>query len=281
MLRLAAEIIQILVVARKSTRAIHELSKQSWQGEATNRATALEIALRCREAIGCQDVIIWQVEEGQQGSNLVTLASTAGQQPLDMPIGTGLAGRCATGSQVIEIDDLLDDEEVRKIAPGGSRHPAAVLDKGWRSAMFVPLDIGGEIVGVLGVYISRPFGWNELDRHIAQAFAERLCAGYVHMRRLEQLTDLERRVALEAPAMEAAMLAMERVHDANNSLVFAQDRLSEIAGLFTHEKRSRVYRSAIEASGHVRKAYSLTKRLADYATTKSYHFKECSLRQIY
>ena len=67
------------------------------------------------------------------------------------------------------------------------------------------------------------------DNHILLAFASRLSAGYAHLERIKQLTEMEKKLEMEAPSIEAGMLAMENVHDSVNLLVDAQDSLTLIA----------------------------------------------------
>jgi len=78
---------------------------------------------------------------------------------------------------------------------------------------------------------------------------------------MEELTEMERRITLEAPAIETGILAMERVHDVDNQLILAQSRLSDISSLLKHTKVSPVNNLALAASGHVDQAHIVVKRL--------------------
>ena len=86
-----------------------------------------------------------------------------------------------------------------------------MTDRHHRNAQ--PLDIGGRNAGVLAAYAYRPRAFSKLDVLIARAVAQRFCAGYVHIDRMVKLSEMEKKLAMEAPAIESGMLAMERIHD--------------------------------------------------------------------
>lgn len=248
----------------KAREAIRHLAEPVWISESTTQQTALAAAIACREALACSAVLVWELDERKSPATLRMLAAAGcDDHPLEMRKGRGLAGRCALDNRLVIVTDLLDNSAVESIAPGGVEHPTVVAQQGWRSAIFVPLDIGGTTAGVMGAYGPRPRGFSTLDANIAASFAQRLTAGYVHLRRLNELTEMERRITLEAPAIEAGMLAMERVHDIDNKLILAQGKLSEITSRYRHDPQSWVNKAALAAGAYVYEAGQLVKALVD------------------
>jgi signal transduction histidine kinase len=280
-LEYAANFLALTARSEIACNAIEQLSKPTWIAASTSKRTATEVAESCLAALACSAIIIWELNEIGQTLRTMALAGNAGPNlDVDMRLGNGLAGRCALDNNVIVVDDLLDAEQLHREGLPDVRHPAVVRQRGWRSAIFVPLDIGGRNAGVLAAYAPRPRGFSVLDRNIALAFAQRLCAGYVHAQRIEHLTDMERKLSLEAPAIEAGIIAMERVHDADNHLILAQSQLSTITSRFRHDKAHPVNQAAHAASQHVDEAHKTIKVLVRRAKVKNLVFTLTDLKVL-
>jgi signal transduction histidine kinase len=268
----AATLIVLAVRAAVASSAIRLMATPVWGSASTTEAYAHDVASTCVKALGCAGVLIWEVKA--QTGNLKTLAAVKGPgngRPIpatDMPVGKGIAGHCAEDNATIVIDDLLDADELSTKGYPHPQHPDIVRQEGWRSAILVPLDIGGRAAGVLAAYAIRPRAFFQLDVTIASAVAQRFCAGYVHIDRMARLSEMEAKLALEASAIEAGMLAMERVHDAANALLLAQGALSEITGRFRHDLQHPVYKSAAAAGSYVDRANKTIKAIVNRAKTK-------------
>jgi signal transduction histidine kinase len=226
-LEYVAKYVALAVRAEKACAAVEQLSESALIMPATTREIAQKIACSCRKALAASAVIVWVVDRVK--STLRTFATNsepAGTLKVDMGLGEGLAGRCAKEGRKLVVRDLLDASELSAKNAGCLHHPAVVQQHGWRAAMMAPLDIGGEAAGVIAAYGPRASGFSKIDLDILCAFANRLSAGYANAERISHLTEMERRLDLEAPAIDAGRLAMENVHDAVNQLVHAQNYLS-------------------------------------------------------
>src|SRR6185369_8278554 len=250
--------------------ALEYLSLPIWAATATTKETAVQAADLCLHALVCSDVIIWEVDTINQKLKTIAVAGRNGSTLfVDLNVGKGLGGHCSLNNTPILIDDLLDVEEIKRKNLPPPTHPELISRQGWRSAIYIPLDIGGRNAGVLAAFAIRPRAFSQMDCNIALAFAQRLCATYVHIERLRELSDMEQRITIEAPAIEAGIMAMERVHDADNSLTLAQSRLSDIVTRYKHDKHHPVHEAAFAASAHIDSAHKLMKRIVKRAKTKT------------
>jgi signal transduction histidine kinase len=146
------------------------------------------------------------------------------------------------------LDDLLDEQELHNYEIEALQFPEVANQHGLRSAIYVPLDIGQEIIGVMAVYSDRPKGFSKFEKDITVTFAKRLAATYAHVRRIEELSEMERRLNIEAPAIQAGWLAVERVHDVLDNLLIAQSSLSDIALRYRYDRNNIIHKKALEAS---------------------------------
>ncbi len=262
----AAMLIATAARAEVTTQAIEMLAKPVWHAATTTKDTAKEVSNGCREALACSAVYVWEL----QRASLRHLAGSGSASDLrmDMHTGVGLAGQCAARGETLLVDDLLNLDDLKRRNFAMPHHLQVARDRGWRAAIFLPLDVGGRIAGVLAAYAVRPRGFCSLDVNITSAFAQRLCAGYVHAEKLERLMDMERRLELEAPTIEAGMQAMERVHDADNNLILAQSLLSTVSKTVGADKHSSTYKQILSVSGHVDEAHKTIKSLVRRAKVK-------------
>lgn len=141
----AAGVVALAVRAEKACQAISDLARAVWMGASTTMKAAQEVAEACRAALSCMAVIIWQMDPDAQ--LLKTLAAVGNAGPglrVDLHRGEGVAGKCAEDDKVIVVDDLCNPDELGALGIERLGHIDMVKAKGWRSAIFVPLDIGGE-----------------------------------------------------------------------------------------------------------------------------------------
>ena len=264
----AAHLTSLAVRAAKSARSLDLLSKPIWPEQTSTVEKATQAAESCLLALGCKAAVVWIIDRTRQPATLATLAAVgnvAQDLSFDMQLGVGAAGVVALNNQVVVIDDLLDTEELARHGISGIRHQGVVRRLQWRSAIMVPLDIGGQTAGVFSVYGERVRAFSGPDQNTVLAFAQRLAAGYTHAARISELTEMERRIALEAAAIETGILAVEHVHDAHNSLGIAQAYAGLIKDRFSHTPESNVYKHAQAVSRNVDDALRLTKILRDGA----------------
>jgi signal transduction histidine kinase len=261
--------------------ALEQLSQPIWVAASTTKESADQVARLCLRALACADVIIWELNPVDDTLRTLAVAGEAGSNLIvDLHVGAGLAGTCAQDNQPVLIDDLLDVKQIEEDGYPAPTHPQLIIKNGWRAAMYLPLDIGGRNAGVMAAFALRPRAFSSLDCNIAMAFAQRLCASYVHIERFKQLKEMEDRISIEAPAIEAGIMAMERVHDADNSLLLAQSHLSEIVTRFKQDKKHPVHLSAEAASGHVDAAHKSIKRLVQRAKITKPHLVERELKPL-
>jgi len=264
----AVRLFSVILRSEIAWNALRELAIPIWRTISTPQKTALAIANSCRQSLACKAVVVW--ESHQQSHVLKTLSvsgSTTALQ-LDMHLGSGIAGTCAVDSKIVVVDDLQDVELLRQMGLPPPAQPELIAKQGWKSGIFVPLDVGDRIAGVLAAFAARTRAFAEIDQKIAETFAQRLCSCYVFGERLQELIDMENRVAKEAPAIEAGIQAMERIHDADNSIFLAQSQLSNITARFRHLPKNPINQAAIAASGHIDSAHKVIRSLVRRAKIK-------------
>lgn len=244
-----------LALAIKSEKAYHAiecLAKSAGITSTTSPEIAQRLSQECRKALSCDTVIVWVFDNTIQTLRTTAFASDPpGMLKVDMKPSQGLVGKCFTSYKTIMVDDLLDPASLRPSGVEKLHHLELVQQRRWRSTIIVPLDIGGQAAGVMAAYGTRPRGFSSIDLQILLAFANRLSAGYAHSERLKQLSEMEQKLEIEAPSIEAGMLAMENVHDSVNSLTLAQDQLARILTVLLDDKFSVVYRELRSALGLV------------------------------
>lgn len=277
----AVDCIALLGRSERAISALRILSRSAWLKANTTMETAVNIAEGCREALSCSAVIVWKSDQDRRTlKTLASVGNTRGDLNFDMVIGRGVAGKCAQDSRTIIIDDLQDHKELSEHGIENVEHPGEVKRLGWHSAIFVPLDIGTESIGVVSAYGPRPRGFSALDSNVVEAFAQRLCSGYVHVRRVEELSEMERRISMEAPTIEAGILAMERVHDIDNQLLLAQGQLSEITSRFRHDETHPVRKAALAASNYVDEAHKTVKAFVRRSRLKKVVLSQCDVSAL-
>jgi signal transduction histidine kinase len=267
----------------KADFALTQLSKAAWIAETTTVETAKNIANSSRKALACSAVVVWKLNHQKRRLETIAFAGGPGkilQVDMMVKIGQGVAGKCVLDDKCIVIDDLLDKTELNNKGIDSVQHPGIVKDQGWRSAVFVPLDIGGQVAGVLAAYGTRTRGFSELDKTIAIAFAQRLCAGYVHAQRIEQLSEMERRISKEAPAIEAGILAMEGIHDADDQLFQARAQIDDIVERYKDEKNHPIYKAANQARHNIDRAKRLMTELRKRSRIRKLNLSRIDLKVL-
>ncbi len=275
---IAAQIFALSIHSEKSVNALKHLGEKAWiQGDSLKK-TAGYIASACKEAISCADVVVWEADSTHK--KLRTLACTS-EMNVDMHYSEGIAGYAVSNDELIVIDDLLNDDEVRKYAKKGLAHKEVVQELGWKTGMFVPLDIGGEIAGLMGIYGERTYGMNALDRLIALAFAQRLAASYIHIRRLNELSELERKFNNMAPTIQTSMEAMENIHDAMNGLLVAINDIGYIEEQYKDNKKDSTYVHALAARKQIERAQKIAQKIGRSSRSfDSLRLGKCNIRNL-
>ena len=264
-----ANFISLVTCATKSYHAIELFSKDIWMYEKTTKKSAEGVANWCLEALGCKAVIIWEADHSSRPPMLSTLISRGNCGPnlsVDVPISpASIAGSCASSCKIITIDDFDDVILGRVTEFGRIRHPELVKAMGWKSGFFAPLDVGGQMAGVIAVYAERKNAFSAIDKNIVLSFAQRLTAGYTHISRLNELEGMENSIRREAPYIETGILATEHVHDAFNSLGITQAYLGNIIDKFKNEPESNAFKWTKIASENTDHSLKLLKILIDGA----------------
>lgn len=260
----------LCIRANKACHAFELFAKPVWVQMETSQAVAQYCANLCREALQCKAVIIWLSMPEHYLKTIATSGERLADYEFDLSTGVGIAGKCAESGVFLNIDNLQD--QMAHIA-----HPQIVQDLGLRSAMFIPMDLGGETAGVFGVYASRPNAFSEIDENIAKTIAQILTSGYVHTKRLDDLSEIQSKILLEAPAIETGLLATERVHDVLNEIGFAQNSINEIINKLRNSRDNKekdILKQAKLASGFTQNANKIVKALARRAKLNEYYPKK-------
>ena len=81
-----------------------------------------------------------------------------------MPVGEGISGRCAASGEAIRVSDIRTD----------SRSARRDIDEqeGIRAMLCVPLKDGGETIGVISAFSTRPGVFTTHHQHLLEAFGE-------------------------------------------------------------------------------------------------------------
>ena len=229
-----AELAALQINYAKFDHAIKHLAKPIWNSKSTREAAG-ELAELTLHTLSV-DCVVWLADRRESYLSTVAtrfrstnaqgnVAHSQALQPLDMQFGQGLAGCVAQSAQLLIIEDLLDRDVLaaRGLKP---RHEIPE-QRGWRGAAFLPLDIGGSVIGVIGIYASRPRAFGVVDIDILQCLCNRFSAGYLHLERVAYLTEMQRRLEREAPAIEAGWTAIELVHDIAGDLANAGSTLND------------------------------------------------------
>lgn len=176
----------------------------------------------CRDAVGSKDIALWRYNEK---SGLLEHVAATHDFNIDLRKGKGVAGTCLSEEREIRIDDLLDEAEVRGHCPMGLEHEDVVIELGWRSAVFIPIGLRRFSSGVFAAYSGRTHGLNNIDISIARAFAQKLEFVYT-IHETDRVMKLHSKLTEMAPAFDAALLAVGKLHDAIDALANARNSLS-------------------------------------------------------
>lgn len=98
-----------------------------------------------------------------------------GAEGLRIPVGTGITGRCAREGRPVIVGRVEDDAEYIEGIPGG------------RSEIAVPLQVEGEVIGVLNAESTEPDAFGEEEKQTLMVIAQQVAA-VIHTLRLHQAT---------------------------------------------------------------------------------------------
>lgn len=259
MLALLCKAIQHQQETAKLAQVMKRLSEAPWfTQESIETKTFSEEALECKLALQCADVLIWKVAK----ENLKLVGSTCiDDVSFDMPLGKGIAGTCATDSKNIQISDLSSTTEIAFFLPSGMMHAQEVRARGWKSGLFIPIDLGGEIGGVIGIYMLRPYAITSFDIWIATLYARRLGLHIYYEKQSIYQHELQERYSRAGVLVSGASLIIERIHDARNRLNVANDLLGYIGSTEGHSGLSDAKAYAAKAALEISAAQTLHKKL--------------------
>ena len=277
----AAELSTSLIRTTKLYRTIDSLAQPYWINNfKTSKDISKQIAIACLKSLPCSDAVVWELDPNEKV--LKTIAAVGHYRNefwLDLPVGSGIPGICVSDSKIISIGNLSDKEELAKYNISSLYHESFINHSGWQSVLCVPIDLGGGIAGVLGVFSTNLYAFSLMDSKILLALSRELCAYYAYNDRIEKLEEIERRIEVEAPTIEAGLLAMETIHDAGNYLGIAQAYISE---LINNEKRknNKTNLIALKISEFIDQSYTILKRLRIHSSIGGRPFKKINLREI-
>jgi signal transduction histidine kinase len=259
----AAHFITTAVLCEKMMISVEYLASPFWRTSNKLVETAKAAVDACMACLGCLTAVVWIADEASRTlRRLASKGNLPEDRSLEVPFNHGVAGHCYTNEKSLVVDDLQNEEHLRsKFGIKEVHNPKLIKELNWRSGIFVPLDAGDRIIGVMAVYGPRVKGFSHYEESILQAFAQRITAVYVYTNRLDELLRIEAQVKLEAPAIRTGLIAIKRVHDADNNLTMAQSGLSTLTGLYRYEKTSRVYTNAIAVSAHIDQAHRVLREM--------------------
>lgn len=216
------------VSADYRSRRLHAAISSSLRGIGLlKEKAASELAQKAWSTVGAGDVIVWKREPLAERDYLIAEGATL-TDAVQIQVGTGIVGRAFQDSKTVVVDDLTCVDEVHKYAPEGIQHQRLVNSKRWHAGVFVPLDAGGENIGVLAAYFHAGRAPDSLEVEVLRAFASLWV-----MKSLLQLANAERaldreRIERNSFAVQAGTLAMERIHDASEGLGWAANSFNLI-----------------------------------------------------
>ncbi len=272
----------LVLRANKFSSAIQQIGIPQWKTDMSPKAFGDSIVRRCKSAMGCEDVFMWLWDRNRTG--LEVIASTTPVR-LDMRAGEGIAGTIAQDSAAKIVNDFNDADEIKSINPLGAKHPKVVKDRGWRSGIFIPLDIGGEIVGILVGYSNRPRGINDVDAAIAHAFAQQFAAWYSQVQRVDELLLLKKKLAVLAPTISLSTTAMEQIHDARNYLTLVTNEINRIKDRqhqhFGGEyKNTSIYLASQKAQDFIDQTQKILNKIGTAANPQSARRERCNMHDL-
>ena len=193
------------------------------------------------EALGFDSVAIL-LPEGPGGHLVVRKAlGRQGVEGLSIPPGQGIVGCVFASGQAEAIMDVTRDP---RYIPGGMH--------GERSEMVAPLNLDGEIIGILDAESRRPNAFNQLDLEIFSAFSSQVATAIHNVRILRDLDERGKRLTL----LNRAARALNTIHDPeellDRILALADEALGfdSVAVLVVdHERRNLVVRKALRREG--------------------------------
>jgi len=123
---------------------------------------------------------------------------------LSMPVGEGIMGRAAETGSAIRVDDVRTD-------PRSARRDVDERE-GIRSMLCVPLKVGGEVIGVISAFSTRPGSFMGHHQRVLEAFAEQAGIAIHNARLFEESVRRARetRALLEAGRAVTASLDVSR-----------------------------------------------------------------------
>jgi hypothetical protein len=251
-------IVSICFYSERLRHGIEFLARPIWRELSSSEKFADEIADACMEAISCDAIIIWETTGNLEHLRTVVTKGDASGYNLDMNVGSGVAGKCVMEGKAILINDLLDTKELNEKGIESVQHETVVQNNGWRSAYFIPFDVGTEIAGVMCLIHKKPKGFTEVERKIGIAFAQRISAGYVHMKRIEELEKIEQKMETAIPIISTGLSVLERIHDVIDYHIFAKNFLDDIL------KKKKIIKSEEIGADHAKILYRNARKANDF-----------------
>ena len=220
----------------------------------------LNLVRTCRDTVEASDAILWLKPRHDHEVELSVAAATL---PIDlqMQIGMGIVGRCILDSRPILIHDLTDTSAIAKFAPEGIRHPAVVLEQRWKTAICIPLDAGGEGIGVLAVYSKDQKYFESTDVEVLMTLSRALVGKTLLQNLREDLGRTRKRFEDNSLAIQAGMLAVERIHDAADGVGWAANAFELIKTRIGIASAEEVKTRCQEGAEGLKKAQGLIGRI--------------------
>jgi signal transduction histidine kinase len=283
-LEIAAYVTSLALLSEKSKYAIDFLGKPIWLQESTKIQTINEIVDVCIQALSCQFAIVWIQDDTKNERKTLRTQVSRGlinrNVKVDMPFGTGVAGKCASEKTDFLIKDLLNQHELHDIGVSGLHLPEFVKTNNLRSAIFVPLAMGEDVIGVMGMFDNKINRFSQVDLSITKAFSRILAAGYAHVRRFEELKEIERKLDTEAPTFQAGILALEGIHDAEENIILAQNYLSGIINRFSRKEENKIRKDAEKAAEFIDNSQTIFRKVTKVTKLSKYELRKIEKNRV-
>jgi len=162
------------------------------------------------EALGFDSIAILLPEK--KGHHLIVRKAKGreGVEGLSIPPGQGISGTVMESGKAELIGDTSQDE---RYIPGGM--------EGGRSEMVAPIDLNGDIIGVLDAESRRIDAFNQMDLEVFTAFAAQVATALSNANLVRSLDNRTRRLEI----LNKAARAINTLHDPETVL----DRILELA----------------------------------------------------
>lgn len=206
------------------------------------------------EAIGNSFVAIWEnisERELENYKGYKTVFTTDNQDRFIMK-GTGLVGYCFETGKRFRVEDIADDNSIRKIFGRSIANQAFRDAKGLRAAIYHPIIFENAVQAVIGIFFNRPYGATNVELEILKAVLAIFRPELRYRNDRDHAYKIRKRYGKYSPKLKLALSVAQTIHKFKDDTVALRSKLSGL-----------VVRPSQEDD--LKQARFLAKRIADSA----------------